>query len=639
MSKKVTHQDFLDKLYECNQYYRDGEFEVVGQYINAKTKIECKCLRDSTHATFYREPDSLVSNGSGCPKCSSKRVSEKQRMSHKEFIQSLSERNEHYRNSEFEVVGRYVNSDTRIECKCLNNSDHPNWFAIPYVLLKGAGCKKCMDIIGSQKKIITQEEFKKRVFESNENFRNGKYVIVGEYIGFEIPVKCYCEEHGYWETTRGGNLMQGVGCPKCGGSQQSTHEEFLNQLKSKNRHYACGDFEIISEYVNRTEKVKCKCNVCGYEWETTPSALFLNTNCPKCSNRLSTSYMEQFVYEGLSLALSNVEVTNRNRSIIKKELDIYIPDKKYAIELGSWHWHRNRVKDDLEKLELCKSKGIKLLIIYDDCDKEFENERILAYSYKLNEEPDNKTLKDIIKVALKEIDEEYVFTTEDWKKIETQATINCRKVTHKEFLEKLKLQNAHYNDIEILEEYSNAITPIKCRCKICGFEWYPTPYVLLRGSGCHKCGGWEHFSKEDFINELLLRNPHYTNKEFEIVGEYINTKTKIECRCLKNPNHPNWMANPDGLLSGSGCRRCGYESSNHKFSQEQFLEKLYFRNEHYRNGEFIVVGNYNGVNEGIECACNKHGNWITSPGSLFTGSGCPKCGSERMIKKRVKKKE
>ena len=42
-----------------------------------------------------------------------------------------------------------------------------------------------------------------------------------------------------------------------------------------------------------------------------------------------------------------------------------------------------------------------------------------------------------------------------------------KKLTHEEFIEKIKVKNPN---IEILEEYVNAHTKIECRCKVCNHK-------------------------------------------------------------------------------------------------------------------------------------------------------------------------
>ena len=61
---------------------------------------------------------------------------------------------------------------------------------------------------------------------------------------------------------------------------------------------------------------------------------------------------------------------HRDNDAIGKELDIFIPKYKFAIEYGAWYWHKNRAENDRIKQLLCKENGIKLIT------KEFQDANI-----------------------------------------------------------------------------------------------------------------------------------------------------------------------------------------------------------------------------------------------------------------------
>ena len=62
-----------------------------------------------------------------------------------------------------------------------------------------------------------------------------------------------------------------------------------------------------------------------------------------------------------------------------------------------------------------------------------------------------------------------------------------KPLTHEEFMERLYIKNKNAENIEVLGEYVNAHTKIKCKCKIDGHEWEATPNSLLNNHGCPKC--------------------------------------------------------------------------------------------------------------------------------------------------------
>jgi Zn finger protein HypA/HybF involved in hydrogenase expression len=130
---------------------------------------------------------------------------------------------------------------------------------------------------------------------------------------------------------------------------------------------------------------------------------------------------------------------------------------------------------------------------------------------------------------------------------------NCANIaqtrTHEEFLYDLAINNKNYETITILGKYTTKENKIKCMCKICNNIWNPKAGSLLQNNGCSKCGGTKLKSHQEFIDELKE-----INELVEILGQYKNDSTNIECKCLKCGNE--WKPTPNKLLHGRGCPKC-----------------------------------------------------------------------------------
>ena len=197
--------------------------------------------------------------------------------------------------------------------------------------------------------------------------------------------------------------------------------------------------------------------------------------------------------------------------------------------------------------------------------------------------------------------------------------IYIRKLTNEEFL--LRMNEVDKN-IEILSEYQNAKTHVKCKCKIDGFEWGATPGNLLAGKGCRMC----HFrylreiklkSHDQFVQEM-----HDINSDIEIIGQYRGTSHQIECDCTIH--NEAFFCTPHHLLHGqTGCKQC-IALKNHQSglkTHEQFIQDLYLVNK-----DIIVLGQYIGAKHKIQVKCKKCGHvWMPEASSLLCGSGCPGC--------------
>lgn len=193
-----------------------------------------------------------------------------------------------------------------------------------------------------------------------------------------------------------------------------------------------------------------------------------------------------------------------------------------------------------------------------------------------------------------------------------------KRRTHKEFVE--DLYNVNPN-IEVIGDFINTQTKIKCKCKIDGYEWESKPTWLLQKRGCPECAKRNlHLkrkrSNEDFVKILKEKNPN-----IEVLGEYFNARTKIKC-CCKLCNH-EWMVIPDSLLRGYGCPKCGIKKmkSTQTKTYKDFTSEL-----SHINPNIEILGKYINARTKIQYKCKQCGNiHEATPDNLLKGYGCPVC--------------
>lgn len=194
-----------------------------------------------------------------------------------------------------------------------------------------------------------------------------------------------------------------------------------------------------------------------------------------------------------------------------------------------------------------------------------------------------------------------------------------KRITHKEFIEKMKIKNPN---IEILGEYINSRTKIKCRCKICNYIWYPISGGIKGCPECDKIKRTKILAKthKKFIQELEKINPN-----IEILGEYINNNSKIRCRCKIDGYE--WETRPRQLLSGNGCYKC-WEAKNHKIqvkSHNEFIKEM-----DKINSEIIILSEYKNSYTHIKCKCKTcNHEWEVTPTHLLNKRSCPKCNESK----------
>lgn len=126
----------------------------------------------------------------------------------------------------------------------------------------------------------------------------------------------------------------------------------------------------IHSYTDTSQKYPFSCQKCGHEYMgNIDDGDF--PRCPKCYPKYrSKGEIELYDY----VTSLGIKCIMNDRSVISdvtknKELDIFIPEKKIAIEYDGIFWHNSDRKGKyyhLEKTEACEKKGIHLIHIFED---------------------------------------------------------------------------------------------------------------------------------------------------------------------------------------------------------------------------------------------------------------------------------
>ena len=113
--------------------------------------------------------------------------------------------------------------------------------------------------------------------------------INGEYIAYDQPLECECNDCGHKWFTTPASLRTGSGCPVCGKlkaalSRRLSHEEFVKRVYNNNP-----NIEVISPYLGFSASVTCKCKIDGtiFTVSSARNLLYENIQCPYCSTSKS----------------------------------------------------------------------------------------------------------------------------------------------------------------------------------------------------------------------------------------------------------------------------------------------------------------------------------------------------------------
>lgn len=199
--------------------------------------------------------------------------------------------------------------------------------------------------------------------------------------------------------------------------------------------------------------------------------------------------------------------------------------------------------------------------------------------------------------------------------------------THKQFVE--EVEKAVGLDYKVLSRYINSRTKIKMKHNIdsCGYEYYVKPNDFKTGNRCPKCAG-RCKSTESFKKEVY----DLVGDEYDVIGEYVNTATKIKMKHNECGHEYNVQAG--SFLGGTRCPECQHPSR--RKTTEEFAKEVYMNT----GGEYTVLGEYITNRNKILMRHNKCGyEYSIKPVVFNRGIRCFECyGSKKKSTEMFKQK-
>ena len=144
-----------------------------------------------------------------------------------------------------------------------------------------------------------------------------------------------------------------------------------------------------SDYVFKNhvgKNLKIECQICNQDYEIERSlfrhrTIYNITPCTICNPINSGESFSEKEIVNFIRSIYLGEIIENDRSVIQpKELDIYLPEIKLAIEFDGLYWHSSDCVDKnyhLNKTKLCNNKGIDVLHIFED---EWSNQKEIVKS-------------------------------------------------------------------------------------------------------------------------------------------------------------------------------------------------------------------------------------------------------------------
>jgi Zn finger protein HypA/HybF involved in hydrogenase expression len=245
----------------------------------------------------------------------------------------------------------YIDSTTKIKIKC--NKHNLFFYQAPSEHLRNKnGCNVC-----TRNPKVNTDYF----VQKSKEIHGDKYdYSLTEYVDSSKKVDVICKEHGVFSVLPNNHYKQN--CPKCKEKDRYlTTKDFIDKACILHNKYDYSE----TEYINSKTKVIIKCKEHGV-FEQIPNDHLNGKGCPKCG--LAYNKMEDEIKEFIKSLNINI-IENSKQIILPLELDIFIPSHNLAIEFDGLYWHSEVYKDKnyhLNKTELCQSKNIRLIHIFED---------------------------------------------------------------------------------------------------------------------------------------------------------------------------------------------------------------------------------------------------------------------------------
>ena len=372
-------------------------------------------------------------------------------------------------------------------------------------------------------------------------------------IGIGKSVWWQCKYGHEWKATIP-NRRKGSGCPYCSGKVAI---KGFNDLATINPNLAMEwhptkNGSLTPDMVLKgSEKRVWWLGKCGHEWRTMISNRTDGTGCPICQNELKTSFPEQAIYFYIRKAFP--DAVNRDLSF-GKELDIYIPSARAAIEYDGGYFHKN-VQKDKQKNIWCKEHGIRLFRIREDGCPVIDVEDII-----IRKDREDSSLEEAIVEILRRIgiQNQTVDINADKESIYNNYILSKKKNSFAEAYPNLStewhpIKNGRLTP-DMVAKYSNK--KVWWQCKE-GHEWQAKVASRSNETSCPYCSNrkaWKGFNDLSTVNPNLAIEWHPT-KNGSVTPDMVTpgSSKKVWWKCKAGHE---WQTAIASRSNGSSCPYC-----------------------------------------------------------------------------------
>ena len=328
-------------------------------------------------------------------------------------------------------------------------------------------------------------------------------------------------------------------------------DRLLENMSYKERclYVTNNQIEPIEEYVDSKTPIKHKCNICGYGTETDWFKIPVknttkNAGCPICSGTAVTSKAEDDIEVYIKSLDPTITVERNRRDLLpsKREIDLYVPEKKVGIEYNGKYWHSEGFKGKKyhsEKRIEAENEGIRLVQIFDD-----------EWQFK----------KDIVKAKIKSI---LGYNMQNVIYARSCKLVDIIPADKNKFFDTYHIQGSDKAAFSKALAYNGEIVAVMTLCKSRGSLGSDgSKYELSRyATKYHVVGGFsklfKHLTTENNITSVLT----YADLRWSAPGKNVYEKNGFVLDHISQPNY--WYFDTTPSIAPR-CHRYGFRKQKLK---------------------------------------------------------------------------
>ena len=605
----------------------------------SNTSVYWKCEKNHSFcSTVYCVAHSR--SGMNCPVCRNFRVDEGTNdltTTHPKLLEEWD-----YDKNEINPNEVHAGMHKKVWWKCKAHG-HSWQTEIQLRTIRGLGCPYCSNqklLVGFNDVGTLHPEIYK-LWDYSKN--NGKTPadFTGVYSNKKIYLIC---QNGHPYKTSISEYHRGRGCPVCSNKKvimgvndlATTHPDLAKEWDLKK------NGELTPQQITHgsQKKVWWKCQN-GHSWKAIVYSRAAGTGCPECLKEYQTSLTEKTFTFYLSKYFSDLKENVHLKELGKRELDIYIPSLKLAIEYDGHNWHKNP-KSDLIKDEICNENGITIIRIREDgCIK-------YSSSAHFIDAPQSHgnilILKDTVNALFRLINELFGLSLQKIESVEPDITaINESFYSyHKSNSLAVKCPNIlkewdYDKNGDLKPESISAGSSIKVwwKCEK-GHSWNAVVSSRVRGNGCPYCSGKYVLSG---FNDLASQYPslieewdYDKNRNLKPEELLSGANLKVWWKCKKGHR---WEASISSRTrQKTKCPTCsGLIPDKGRNDLATLYPELVKEWDYDKNGDLKPSDFLPGSEKVVWWICPKGHSYDTQ---IFirakVGCGCPICSNKRVLK-------